>query len=88
VPAIFDSSLGTCDFPLINRKTVALREKCCVGWPSKACTVATAKEGLSSGVIDVVLAHDVPELARATLKMLVDIKNATLERMFSQPGGL
>ena len=26
--------------------------------------------------IDVVLAHDVPELARATLKMLVDIKNA------------
>jgi hypothetical protein len=39
-------------------------------------------------VIDVVLAHDVPELARATLKMLVDIKNATLERMFSQPGGL
>jgi hypothetical protein len=31
-------------------------------------------------VIDVVLAHDVPELARARLKMLVDIKNATLDR--------
>jgi hypothetical protein len=27
-------------------------------------------------VIDVVLGHDVPELARATLKMLVDTKNA------------
>jgi len=28
------------------------------------------------GWIDVVLAHEVPELARATLKMLVDITNA------------
>ena len=36
----------------------------------------TTRVGLSAGVIDVVLAHDVPELARATLKMLVDIKNA------------
>jgi LacI family transcriptional regulator len=40
----------------------------------------TTRVGLSSGVIDVVLAHDVPELARATLKMLVDIKNATLDK--------
>jgi len=36
----------------------------------------TTRAGLSAGVIDVVLAHDVPELARATLKMLADIKNA------------
>jgi len=36
----------------------------------------TTRVGLSAGVIDVVLAHDVPDLARATLKMLVDIKNA------------
>jgi hypothetical protein len=32
-------------------------------------------------VIDVVLVHDVPELARARLKMLVDIKNATAAAM-------
>jgi LacI family transcriptional regulator len=36
----------------------------------------TTRAGLSAGVVDVVLAHDVPELARATLKMLVDIKSA------------
>jgi LacI family transcriptional regulator len=36
----------------------------------------TTRVGLSAGVIDVVLAHDVPALARATLKMLIDIKNA------------
>ena len=40
----------------------------------------TTRVGLSSGVIDVVLAHDVPELAQATLKMLVDIKNTTRDK--------
>jgi LacI family transcriptional regulator len=32
------------------------------------------RAGLSAGTIDLVLSHDVPELARSTLKMLVDLK--------------
>jgi len=34
------------------------------------------RAGLSAGTIDLVLAHDVPELARSTIKMLVDLKKA------------
>jgi hypothetical protein len=49
--------------------------------PENQCYVCheltpTTRVGLSAGVIDVVLAHDVPELARATLKLLVDSKSA------------
>ena len=40
----------------------------------------STRAGLSAGVIDVVLAHDVPELARSALNMLVDLKNAPTGR--------
>lgn len=38
------------------------------------------RAGLSAGTIDLVLAHDVPELARSTLKMLVDLKKTPSAR--------
>jgi LacI family transcriptional regulator len=34
------------------------------------------RAGLSAGTIDLVLAHDLPELARSTIKMLADLKKA------------
>ena len=34
------------------------------------------RTGLSAGTIDLVLAHDLPELARSSIKMLVDLKKA------------
>jgi len=40
----------------------------------------TTRSGLSAGTIDVVLAHDVPELARSALNMLVDLKSAPTGR--------
>jgi len=38
------------------------------------------RAGLSAGTIDLVLAHDVPELARSTLKILVDLKKTPSTR--------
>jgi LacI family transcriptional regulator len=38
------------------------------------------RAGLSAGSIDLVLAHDVPELARSAIKMLVDLKKAPSAR--------
>ncbi|MBV8099814.1 MAG: LacI family DNA-binding transcriptional regulator [Verrucomicrobia bacterium] len=38
------------------------------------------RAGLSAGTIDLVLAHDLPELARSALKMLADLKKAPSAR--------
>jgi LacI family transcriptional regulator len=38
------------------------------------------RAGLNAGTIDLVLAHDVPELARSALKMLADLKKAPAAR--------
>ena len=40
----------------------------------------STRAGLGAGAIDVVLAHNVPELARSALRMLIDLKNAPTGR--------
>jgi LacI family transcriptional regulator len=63
----------------VLRAIEEIKPSCKLAYVCHELTPAT-RAGLNAGTIDLVLAHDVPELARSALKMLADLKKAPSAR--------